>query len=169
MSLLAPDRRHAMSQHEDLPQPAVVEIGGATTAIVRGVVPVDQLAAFFDRSFTELTTVLTEQGATIVGPAFARYHRPLSETADLEVGFATSRPVRPQGDVRVGSLPAGRVVRSIHAGSFDGLTAAWDRLRTWIDDQGLTAGSALWEVYLTEPTPDMDPADLRTELNWSLG
>lgn len=27
---------------------------------------------------------------------------------------------------------------------------------------------ALWEVYLTEPSPDMDPADLRTELNWLL-
>lgn len=23
-----------------------------------------------------------------------------------------------------------------------------------------------WEVYVTEPSPDMDPADLRTELNW---
>jgi hypothetical protein len=24
----------------------------------------------------------------------------------------------------------------------------------------------MWEVYLTEPSPEMDPADLRTELNW---
>ena len=26
-------------------------------------------------------------------------------------------------------------------------------------------GMPFWEVYLTEPSPDMDPANLRTELN----
>jgi effector-binding domain-containing protein len=26
----------------------------------------------------------------------------------------------------------------------------------------------MWEVYLTEPSPDMDPAELRTELFWPL-
>jgi hypothetical protein len=31
--------------------------------------------------------------------------------------------------------------------------------------QGLRPGSVMWELYVTEPTPDIDPADLRTELN----
>ena len=25
-----------------------------------------------------------------------------------------------------------------------------------------------WEVYLTEPSPKMDPNELRTELNWTI-
>ena len=57
----------------------------------------------------------------------------------------------------------------VHAGSFDTLSSAWERLGSWINDQGLTPTQVYWEVYLTEPTPDMDPADLRTELNWLLG
>jgi effector-binding domain-containing protein len=39
-------------------------------------------------------------------------------------------------------------------------------LRGWIEAQGLRAGETFWEVYLTQPTPDMDPGELRTELNW---
>ena len=154
-----------MSQPDDHPQPRVVEIDAVTTAVIHGVVPSGELTGFFDRAFSRLATLLADQGATIVGPAFARYHRPITDTADLEVGFATAHPVRPEGEVEVGALPAGRVVRAVHAGSFDGLTASWDRLRTWIDEQGLTAGPDLWEVYVTEPSPEMDPADLRTELN----
>ncbi|MET0324555.1 MAG: GyrI-like domain-containing protein [Ilumatobacteraceae bacterium] len=157
-----------MPEHDDPPTPAIVESEAATTAVIRGVVPADELATFFDRSFTRLAAVIADQGGTIVGPAFARYHRPLTDTADLEVGFTTAAPISPSGDVAVGSLPGGRVARVVHAGSFDGLTSSWARLRTWIDEQELTVGPALWEVYLTEPSPEMDPADLRTELNWSL-
>jgi effector-binding domain-containing protein len=58
------------------------------------------------------------------------------------------------------------VARVVHAGSFDGLSEAWQRLGAWIGEQGLEPSDDYWEVYLTEPSPDMDPADLRTELNW---
>jgi effector-binding domain-containing protein len=39
-------------------------------------------------------------------------------------------------------------------------------LGTWIGEQDLIPSRVFWEVYLTEPTPDTDPADLRTELDW---
>ena len=45
---------------------------------------------------------------------------------------------------------------------------AWGRLGAWIAEQGLTPGADLWEVYVTEPNPEMDPADLRTELFWTV-
>jgi effector-binding domain-containing protein len=60
------------------------------------------------------------------------------------------------------------VARLVHQGGYDQLGAAWDRLRSWIDGQGLTPGRELWEVYVTEPSPDIDPATLRTELNWTI-
>ena len=57
----------------------------------------------------------------------------------------------------------------VHLGSYDKLVASWERLGAWMGEQGLTPGPLLWEVYVTEPSPDMDPADLRSELNWLLG
>jgi effector-binding domain-containing protein len=151
------------------PEPELVDAPAATTAVITGVVEVADLAGFYDRSFSQLATVLGQQGVAVVGPAFGLYHGPPSETADLEVGFATDRSVEPEGEVRAGSLPGGRVARTVHHGSYDELGASWERLGSWIAARDLTPGAVLWEVYVTEPSPDMDPADLRTELNWSLG
>ncbi len=148
------------------PEPAVVTLEPATTAVIRRVVPMDRLPEFFDGSFGALAAAVSAQGAGVAGPAFALYHGLPTDTVDLEVGFPTQRAVRADGDVVASALPGGRVARAVYAGSFDGLGAAWGRLRSWIDDQGLKAGETFWEVYLTQPTPDMDPADLRTELNW---
>ena len=147
-------------------EPAVVTLDPVPTAVIRREVPMDRLPEFFDGSFGALAAAVQEQGAGVAGPAFALYHRMPTDKADLEVGFPTLRAVEATGDVRAATLPGGRVARVVHAGSFDGLGPAWERLRGWIDTQGVRAGESFWEVYLTEPTPDMDPADLRTELNW---
>ncbi|MEV6255849.1 MULTISPECIES: GyrI-like domain-containing protein [unclassified Nocardia] len=146
--------------------PELLDVPEVTTAVIRDRVPPAGLRDFFDRSFRILPEVVAGQGATIEGPAFCVYRAESDATLDLEVGFAVDRGLRPERDVRAGCLPAGRVARIVHAGGFDGLAAAWEHLRAWIDEQGLAAEPLRWEVYLTKPAPDMDPTDLRTELNW---
>ncbi|WP_314175376.1 GyrI-like domain-containing protein [Streptomyces winkii] len=146
-------------------EPAIVLVEPQVTAVVRGVVPLAGLRDFFDASFRQLTGAVSRQQVALIGPAFGLYHRPPGETTDLEVGFVTDRAVHPEGDVVVSALPAARVARTVHRGSFDGLGDSWERLRAWVREQGLTPGDVMWEFYVTEPTPDMDPRDLRTELN----
>jgi effector-binding domain-containing protein len=148
------------------PEPEIVDVSTATAAVIRDVVATADFAAFFDRSFPTIAAVLSTQGIAIIGPAFALYHGHPTPTADVEAGFVTERAVQPDGDVHVGALPAGRVARLVHHGSYDQLGSTWDQLRTWIERRGLTPGNEFWEVYTTEPSPEMDPADLRTELNW---
>jgi effector-binding domain-containing protein len=155
-----------MAGMDPLPEPELHDVESQSTAVIPGVVPLAELADFYDGSFQELGAVLAEQGITPVGAAFGVYHGPPSDTVDLEVGFPVAGPIRPSGRVEGRELPAGRVARTVHAGSFDRLGEAWGRLAAWIDAHDLQAGRVFWEVYLTEPSPDMDPADLRTELNW---
>jgi effector-binding domain-containing protein len=149
-------------------EPELVQVADATTAVIADVVEMADLRDFFDRAFSTLPVVLAKQGVAMTGPAFACYHGPPTQRADLEVGFPTDRTAQAEGDVRPSSLPAGRVARVVHRGGYDELGAAWQRLRSWIDEHGLAAGETLWEVYITEPSPDMDPSELRTELNWAL-
>ena len=146
----------------------LVPVQAVTTAVVKGTVATKDLTSFFDDSFRVLGTVLAHQSVTSTGPAFACYQGRVDETAVLEVGFPTDRAIEPEGSAEAGTLPAGRVARTVHAGSFDTLSETWQRLESWITDHGLTPSEVFWEVYLTEPIPDMDPADLRTELNWLL-
>ncbi len=150
-------------------EPELVELDEATTAVIRDVVSMTEMVDFFDRSFTELVTVLGQQGIAPTGAGFARYFGPPGDTVDLEVGFPVDGQVTGAGQVRPGTLPAGSAARLVHVGAFDALGESWGRLGAWIAAQGLTPGADLWEIYLTEPRPDMDPADLRTELFWTLG
>jgi effector-binding domain-containing protein len=148
--------------------PEVVTVVKQPTAVIRAKVPMEELPAFFDRAFQRLPQVLADQQAEVVGAAFALHHAVPTEVADLEVGFATRSPIEADGDVEPSRLPGGRMARMVHRGAFDGLGESWGRLQAWIGEQDLTPGEALWEVYLTEPRPDMDPDELRTLLCWSV-
>lgn len=148
------------------PTPELVGVPPTTTAVVRGTIAAEEVTDFFDLSFSVLAKAMGAQGVTATGPAFGLYGGIPDKTMDVEVGFPTDRAIEPDGSAEAGELPGGRVARVVHAGAFDGLGEAWQRLGDWIAEQGLTAGETFWEVYVTEPSPDMDPAQLRTELNW---
>ena len=144
----------------------IVEEPERTTAVVRGKgIVMTELAPFFDASFGTLGAAIGAGDVTPLSASFAFYPAMPTDVADLEVGFVTDRPVEESGDVVSSTLPAGRIVRSVYAGGFDGLSDAWGALMAWTAGQGLTPAGQFWEVYLTEPSPEMDPADLRTELN----
>jgi len=61
-------------------------------------------------------------------------------------------------------LPGGEVARAIHAGGYESLGDSWGDLMAWTAEQGRTPEGRMWEVYVTEPSPETDPATLRTEL-----
>ncbi|MER5204197.1 GyrI-like domain-containing protein [Streptomyces sp. NPDC002825] len=159
---------HDSNTQDPEQQPRLVDLEPETTAVVRGVVPLGELRTFFDESFAALGRVLQKQHVPPKGAAFGLSHGAPGETLDLEVGFVTGQEVRAEDGVVTGELPGGRVARVTHHGGFDGLGASWERLGAWIREQGLRGGPDRWEVYVTRPTADMDPRDLRTELNWPI-
>ncbi|QFG69983.1 GyrI-like domain-containing protein [Ornithinimicrobium pratense] len=145
------------------PEPELVEVEPTPTAVIRGSVPVTEITSFYDRSFTEVAAVLGRQGVSPRG-TFGRYLAPPADVIELEVGFVVDRAVEADGDVVASTLPGGRVARLIFHGAYDGLGEAWDGLMTWVGDQGLAPAGPVWEVYVTEPTPQTDPSTLRTDL-----
>ena len=118
------------------------------------------------RRFPGLRLPLPPRAWQSSAPRSRLYHGAPGAVADLEVGFPTEGTVEVDGDVVASVLPGGRVARLVHEGSFDQLGSSWGRLAGWIAAEGLSPGADLWEVYVTEPSPAMDPAELRTELNW---
>ncbi|MGO1973715.1 MAG: GyrI-like domain-containing protein [Propionibacteriaceae bacterium] len=146
--------------------PTLIETDAVPAVVVRGKVPMAELRDFFDRSFGQIERACAEQGIIPTGAAFARYHGAPTEIVDLEVGLPTGSPVRAAGGVEAGLLPAGRVVTATHIGGYEGLGAAWGQVGDWLGQQGLTPTETLWEVYVTEPAPDVDPDTMRTDVFW---
>ncbi|AXX33499.1 GyrI-like domain-containing protein [Actinosynnema pretiosum subsp. pretiosum] len=153
-------------------EPELVELTPTTTAVVRGVIGFAEVRDFFDTSFQQLGRVLAEQGVTPVGAAFGLYRDASPHGREgvlaLEVGFPVGSGIEAEGDVVPGKVPGGRVARLTHVGAFDELEESWKRLAAWMGGRGVSPSTTRWEVYTTEPSPEMDPAELRTELHWAV-
>ncbi|WP_153397462.1 GyrI-like domain-containing protein [Ornithinicoccus halotolerans] len=149
--------------------PRLVTTETVPTAVVRGdAVPMTELTGFYDRSFGQVSEAIESQGLRRTTAGLGRYFGQPTDTVDLEVGFGTEPGVSATGDVVASTLPGGRAAQVTHVGGYEGLGESWQRLYAWIDSQGLAPAGWMWEEYVTMPTPDTDPATIRTVLTWPL-
>lgn len=150
--------------------PEVIDFPGFPTVVVRyRDWPMSDMPAAMDRAFRALGRAIGEGSFQPTGPAFARYEQAPGETADFETGFPVDSPLAENivvdgVHVITSELPACRLAITKHTGAYDGLGQAWGAFMSAIAEQGLTPGLPFWEAYDTEPTPEMDPAELITGL-----
>ncbi|MDV8000046.1 GyrI-like domain-containing protein [Rhodococcus sp. IEGM 1408] len=181
-SLSPPSPEAAPAGYPDLGADPVVGVRllaaeAVPTAVVRAAnVRMATISDFFDAAFGKAFPALFATGMTPVAAAFALYTR-ITEGAeaevDLEIGFPLGTPL-PDGSgdeqaddgLRVvpSELPAGEVAVTSYIGPYDGLGEAWGKLMGEIRAMGREPAVPFWESYVTEPSPDMDPTTLRTDL-----
>jgi effector-binding domain-containing protein len=156
----------------------VVELTPQPTAAVRIARPMTQvdLAELFDTHLPTIAERIADLGGQAAGPPYGRYHEWGEERVDVEIGIPVAAPIanlRPlseceEGEIGASELPAGNVAVTVHRGSYDGLSATYDKLGAWIREQGHEAGQGPWESYVDDPAEVDDPASLRTEVVWPL-
>ena len=61
-------------------------------------------------------------------------------------------------------LRSNSVAAISHLGGYDGLGQAWDEFMAAVERSGASPRLPFWEVYVTEPSPETDPATMRTDL-----
>lgn len=153
-----------MITSDPLTEPTPVNLPATPTAVVRHRgVTLATLRPLFDSGFSAVAA----SGAAINGPAFALYRGDTSATFDLDIGFPLAEPlaapVRGVESVEPSELPAGSARALSHLGAYGSLHQSWGRLGEHARQLGLTPLGML-EVYVTEPSPELDPTTLRTDL-----
>jgi effector-binding domain-containing protein len=155
-----------------------VELTPQPTVAVRIQQPMSEnLADLFDVHLPNIADQIVNLGGAAAGAAYGRYHEFGPEQVDVEIGIPVVAPVanlRPlaeceQGEMGTSELPGGPAAVTVHRGSYDGLSAAYDRLHDWIHTQGQEEGPGPWESYIDSPSEVEDPTQLRTEVVWPLG
>ncbi|MFP7365831.1 GyrI-like domain-containing protein [Corynebacterium callunae] len=149
----------------------IIEVPEIPTAVVSfSNLPRSEMSAAFDVTFKALIPTLVQRGNYPQGPGFALYHQMPTDTFTFEIGIGVQTPLTEQVateyevTVEPSVIPAGPVSRISHIGSFEELPKAWENFIAAIAAAGRTVAFPFWEVYVTRPTPDMDPATLRTDL-----
>ena len=134
------------------------------TAVEFATLPIGEVGPWLQKAFGEVATYLERKGAGPAGMPFARYHRGSDGRLDVEAGFPASTPTSGEGDVEPSDLPAGPAAVTVHVGPYDAIQPAYAALQAWIQDNGGAPAGDAWEVYLSDPEIDQDPATRRTEV-----
>ena len=148
-----------------LENPHVTQSVAQPTAVIRLTIPREEIQKVMEPAMNEVMATVGAQGITPAGPMYSYHLRMDPAVFDFEVGVPVSAPVSPSGRVTMSEVPAVRVARTVYRGPYEGLGPAWEEFMAWIAGEGHTQGPDLWEVYLSGPESDPDPATYRTELN----
>ena len=135
-------------------------------AVVREIVPLDALTDFFGRSYHAIAAAVADQGLQVVGPPFAKYYGMPTDRVDLEAGFPVAGSVAPAGDVRAGSLPAGRCYEAVHTGPYDTLEQTYNLVLARMAADGVQPSEVMCEYYLDGPDDNPDPTQWHTRVCW---
>jgi effector-binding domain-containing protein len=92
---------------------------------------------------------MLEEAREVVGPREAGLNVMLylSDEPKVEVGVLADFPFQPAGRVVRSELPAGRVARTVHRGSYDELGVSHQAVKDYCAAQGLTLAGPNWEIY----------------------
>lgn len=126
-------------------EPVIAQRAAVPYAGISAWLPMQAVGSLADR-IPELFGWLAARGTGPAGPPFFRYHvidmeRQLLVEAGVPVAFA----VEDDGEVRAGTLPAGRFAVMQHTGAPETLVAATSALLAWGGERGV-----VWDVSQTD-------------------
>jgi effector-binding domain-containing protein len=95
------------------------------------------------------------------------YHNMDMSNLDVEMGFPVTKATEGSGRVKAGKLPGGKAAVTLHVGPYEKIEEAYNRLTTFVKDQGLETESFCYEFYLNDPA-ETAPEELKTEIYFPL-
>ena len=110
----------------------------------------------------------TAHAIAMAGPPFARYVQWGPGMVTIEAGLPVAEGAEGEGDIEVGVWEAGPAAVTMHTGPYDALHEAHAALETYLHEQGLQAGGAPREIYVTDPGEVPNPADWKTLVVWPI-
>ncbi|HEX6510120.1 MAG TPA: GyrI-like domain-containing protein, partial [Chloroflexota bacterium] len=146
----------------------IQELQPQVVAGIRAIATQAEIGATFRELLPEIVEYLREIGVSPVGAPYARYFHVGADRVDMEVGIAIDRPIDGNARVEPGELPGGEAATTVHVGSYDGLTEAYDALVAWIEEEGRVRTGLPWEVYAMDPEHVPEPDEWQTRIFWPL-
>ena len=146
-------------------KPRLLQTDARETVVIHLSIPRSDMRKEMGPAISDLIDTLGTRGIFPAGPTFAHHFKIDPDIFDFEIGFPVDKPISPAGRVISSQLTVRKVARTVYHGPYEGLPFAWEAFMSWIEEEGLTPASDLWEIYLDYPDLPSDPARFQTELN----
>ena len=116
----------------------------------------------------QLMKAIQEQKIAPAGPMIGVYYNSPDmvkpEELVWEMGFPVSAQVEVKAPLEKKEWKFTQVVSAIHKGPYEEAGKTYYKMFEWMQANTLTPAGPLMERYMTMPTPDTKPEDLRSEL-----
>lgn len=125
------------------------------------------IAAVLERDFSRIMAEMKKQGLSLAGAPFVIYHSPGPEF-ELEVAMPVGTPGQTSGDIKAGTMNAGRALIARYFGPYDKTEKAHAAIDEYVKANQLTVTGAPWESYVTDPGLEKDTAKWETDVYYPI-
>jgi effector-binding domain-containing protein len=151
-----------------LDAPTFLTVPEQLTAVIPLQIARSEIQHVMGPGIQEIYAALGAQGIAPAGPWLTHHFHITPDAFDFEIAVPVAQMVTAAGRVQAGSLPAGRVARTLYRGPYEGLGAAWGQFKAQLARDGKQTTEAIWESYLVGPESTQDAAGYVTELTQPL-
>jgi len=157
----------ALNTHEETPEKefaSVKEVSAFSYCCIPHKGPFTEIEGVI----RQLTHAIQEQKIAPAGPMIGVYYNNPDmvkpEELKWEMGFPVSAKVEVQAPLEKKEWKFTYVVTAIHKGPYEETGKTYYKMFEWMQANKLTMAGPVMERYMTMPTPDTKPEDLRSEL-----
>jgi effector-binding domain-containing protein len=134
-----------------LDTPQITRTTAQLTAIIHLTIRREEMRNSFGPGIGELMATIAAQGIAPAGPWFNHHLKMDPNIFDSGISVPVTAPVVPAGRVKPSQWPAVKVARTVYHGPYEGLGDAWGEFNDWIEAEGHTPATDLWEWLRRRP------------------
>lgn len=107
-------------------------------------------------------------GLEPAGPPILRTLAMDADGMEVEVGWPVAGTFEVDGEVHGSTLPGGPAAVAEYLGPYEEIGPAYEAVQSWCAEHGREIAGPPWEVYLSDPQEEPDPAKWRTDVCFPL-
>jgi effector-binding domain-containing protein/uncharacterized protein YndB with AHSA1/START domain len=133
-------------------------------AVIRDTITMDEIGKTLGENYGEIMDVLKKQKVECTGPPMAISMAWEPTRWDFEAALPVSKEIKPSGRVSYKQSYAGKVIYVVYTGPYEKTEKAYLDLDNYVKENKLEEAGGPWEVYITDPATESDPAKWVTEI-----
>ncbi|MDR0373911.1 MAG: GyrI-like domain-containing protein [Nitrososphaerota archaeon] len=118
---------------------------------IRTTTSVEKLPILIGESYEKMGAYLGELGAYLSDVPYVAYRNMDMQSLDVEIGFPVFMGLPEKGEIKAGTIAAGKVVFCMYRGAYSECESTYKEMEKWITDNGFTPTGMAYEHYYNSP------------------
>lgn len=135
---------------------------------IKAVCSQEELPGKLGELYGKMVAEMQKNKLEFAGQPVAIYHKYDPQAIEFEAIIPVNKPGKTNGAIVAKEIKAGPVAMTSHYGPYEGTYHAHMAMDKWLTENKKEVKGSPWEVYVTDPVKEKDPAKWLTEIYYPL-